>query len=146
MTTNTTNETNSKSNKNTEIKRPNEDVSVELTISNKQIKNVKTTVEPKKDNKPVFEVIGDSESKETKPVSKEIVLPSNYKSVVEQAKKDMKGGSKKTEAAEIVYDELKDCERKVILMAFIEGVGLTKSGSATYLTNIRRRLKQADKK
>jgi len=48
----------------------------------------------------------------------------------------------KAEVARKMYELLKDEDREVIAMAFVEGANLTPKGSMTYVYNIRRKLKK----
>lgn len=64
-------------------------------------------------------------------------IESLIKKGIDQAKKLLKDGCSKAEAAREIYDFMSKMERKHVIQAFIDGCGLTKAGSATYYQNIK---------
>ena len=69
--------------------------------------------------------------------------PSFPKEIIRQAIADgkaiIKDGKTKVEAATAMYAKLKSADRETVVVAFVEGAGLTEKGALTYWYNCRRK-------
>lgn len=78
---------------------------------------------------------------DVKPVIKPINA-NRYRQAVAHGKAVLAAENSKAAAARVIFQELQDEPREVILMAFIEGANVTPKGSPTYFYNISRKFKR----
>ncbi len=82
---------------------------------------------------------------ETNPFVKPLIEPTNptrYRQAIVLGKAALASENSKAAAARVIYQELVDEPREVVLQAFIEGANVTPKGSPTYFYNISRKFKR----
>ena len=72
----------------------------------------------------------------------EPINPTRYRQAIVLGKAALASENSKAAAARVIFQELQDEPREVILMAFIEGANVTPKGSPTYFYNISRKFKR----
>lgn len=76
-------------------------------------------------------------SKKTSEKGQDVTVTKVMTDAIEQAKKLVKDGESKANAAREAYMTLKKHTRKQVLHVFMAGCGLTKAGAATYYQNVK---------
>jgi hypothetical protein len=81
----------------------------------------------------------------TNPSVKPVIEPTNptrYRQAIVLGKAALASENSKAAAARVIFQELVDEPREVVLRAFIEGANVTPKGSPTYFYNISRKFKR----
>ena len=72
----------------------------------------------------------------------EPIDPTRYRQAIVLGKASLAAENSKAAAARVIFQELVDEPREVVLRAFIEGANVTPKGSPTYFYNISRKFKK----
>ena len=72
----------------------------------------------------------------------EPINPSRYRQAIVHGRAALEAENSKAAAARVIFQELIDEPREVVLRAFIEGANVTPKGSPTYFYNISRKFKR----
>ena len=72
----------------------------------------------------------------------EPIDPTRYRQAIVHGKQALAAENSKAAAARVIFQELVDEPREVVLRAFIEGANITPKGSPTYFYNISRKFKR----